>query len=150
MPWNSSLELDYSLAPVGTPLGGNKTVAHFQHQGPLRILQSLYPQGQAICHNVLVHPPGGLAGGDTLDMHLGVAPNAHGLVTTPDATRFYKTDGEPALQRTGITFAAHSQHIPEWSGTRWKPSLSAVALLKPGLSYHRQTAPKRPAGTSLL
>lgn len=109
MAWNASLELDYTLRPS---MGGNKTVAHFQHQGPLRILQSLYPEGQGICHNVLVHPPGGLAGGDMVDMRLNVAPGAHGLVTTPGATRFYRTDGEPALQRTAITLAAHARM--EW------------------------------------
>ena len=109
MAWNASLELDYTLRPS---TGGNKTVAHFQHNGPLRILQSLYPEGPAICHNVLVHPPGGLAGGDTVDLRLNVAPGAHGLVTTPGATRFYRTDAEPALQRTAIAVAANARM--EW------------------------------------
>ena len=142
MAWNAPLELDFTLAPAGTPLGGNKTVTHFQHQGPLRILQSLYPQCQASYYNVLVPPPGRPAGGDTLNMRWGVAPGVHGLVTTPGATRFYKTDGEPALQRTAITFAVYWQHIPEWNGSRWNPSLSAVRLLKTGLPYHRHRAPK--------
>ena len=90
-------------------MSGNKTVAHFQYQRLLRILQSLYPRGQAICHNVLVHPPGGLAGGDTVNLRLNVATGAHGLVTTPGATRFYRTDGEPVLQRTAIAFAADAR-----------------------------------------
>ena len=109
MTWNASLELDYTLRQS---MGGNKTVAHFQRQGPLRILQSLYPEGQGICHNVLIHPPGGLAGGDTANLRLNVATGAHGLVTTPGATRFYRTEGEPALQRTAITLAAHARM--EW------------------------------------
>ena len=112
MAWNASLELNYTVRPVGSLLGGNKTVAHFQHQGPLRILQSLYPEGEAICHNVLVHPPGGLTGGDTIDLRLRVATGAHGLVTTPGATRFYRTEGESAVQRTAITLAAHARM--EW------------------------------------
>ena len=98
MPWHASLQLDYTLA-------GTRTVARHAHNGPLRILQSLYPEGDAVCHNVLVHPPGGLVGGDTLDISATVGPGAHGLVTTPGATRFYRSTGERALQRTHLTLA---------------------------------------------
>ncbi len=98
MPWHASLQLDYTLA-------GTRTVARHGHNGPLRILQSLYPEGDAVCHNVLVHPPGGLVGGDTLDISATVGPGAHGLVTTPGATRFYRSTGERALQRTHLTLA---------------------------------------------
>jgi urease accessory protein len=51
---------------------------------------------------VLVHPPGGLVGGDTLDIQVKVGPGAHGLITTPGATRFYRSMGELALQRTSL------------------------------------------------
>ncbi len=96
MTWNATLALDYTRQ-------ADKTVAHFRHDGPLRILQSLYPEGNAICHNVIVHPPGGLVGGDTLDLKFTAGPGAHGLVTTPGATRFYRSAGEPALQRTHLS-----------------------------------------------
>ncbi|MDO8719436.1 MAG: urease accessory protein UreD [Polaromonas sp.] len=105
MTWNASLALDYTRH-------ADKTVAHFRHDGPLRILQSLYPEGEAICHNVIVHPPGGLVGGDTLDLAFTVGAGAHGLVTTPGATRFYRSQGEPALQRTRITLDAGARM--EW------------------------------------
>ena len=98
MPWHARLQLDYTLE-------GTRTVARHGHNGPLRILQSLYPEGDAVCHNVLVHPPGGLVGGDTLDISTTVGPGAHGLVTTPGATRFYRSTGERALQRTHLTLA---------------------------------------------
>ena len=91
MPWHARLQLDYTLE-------GTRTVARHAHNGPLRILQSLYPEGDAVCHNVLVHPPGGLVGGDTLDITATVGPGAHGLVTTPGATRFYKSTGAEAVQ----------------------------------------------------
>jgi urease accessory protein len=58
-----------------------------------------------VCHNVLVHPPGGLVGGDTLDIAATVGPGAHGLVTTPGATRFYRSTGPLALQRSHLTLA---------------------------------------------
>jgi len=98
MTWHARLQLDYALE-------ASRTVVRHQHDGPLRILQSLYPEGDAVCHNVLVHPPGGLVGGDTLDINATVVPGAHGLITTPGATRFYKSAGELALQRTRLTLA---------------------------------------------
>ncbi|MBA4255649.1 MAG: urease accessory protein [Polaromonas sp.] len=96
MPWNAQLSLDYRLE-------SDRTVLRFAHDGPLRVLKSLYPEGDAICHNVLVHPPGGLVQGDTLDLRFTVAPGAHGLVSTPGATRFYRSNGEPATQRVHLT-----------------------------------------------
>ncbi len=98
MPWHASLQLDYTNE-------SSRTVARFRHDGPLRILQSLYPEGDAVCHNVLVHPPGGLVGGDTLAIDIRVGAGSHGLVTTPGASRFYRSDGELALQRTRIALA---------------------------------------------
>jgi urease accessory protein len=95
MTWHAQLSLDYRAA-------AGKTLLDFSHNGPLRILQSLYPEGDAICHNVLVHPPGGVAGGDDLDIKVNVKEGTHALITTPGATRFYKTSGDPAIQRTTI------------------------------------------------
>ena len=92
MSWLAQLSLDYTQE-------NGRSVARFSHQGPLRILQSLYPEGDAICHNVLVHPPSGLVGGDTLDMHVTVGQGAHGLVTTPGATRFYRSEAGLATQQ---------------------------------------------------
>lgn len=105
MAWNATLSLDYSLQ-------AGKTLAHFRHNGPLRILQSLYPEGDAVCHNVLVHPPGGLVGGDTLDIAVTADAGSHGLITTPGATRFYKSAGETALQRTRLRLASGAR--AEW------------------------------------
>ncbi len=98
MSWHANLQLDYRLEAA-------RTVARHSHSGPLRILQSLYPEGDGVCHNVLVHPPGGLVGGDTLDLRINAGGGAHGLITTPGATRFYRSNGELAVQRTHITLA---------------------------------------------
>ena len=91
MTWKATLRLDYSRE-------GGRSVARFAHDGPLRILQSLWPEGDAVCHNVLVHPPGGLVGGDTLQVDVRAAEGSHGLVTTPGASRFYRSEGATALQ----------------------------------------------------
>ena len=105
MTWNAELALDYTWQD-------DRTVAHFRHSGPLRILQSLYPEGNAICHNVIVHPPGGLVGGDLLDMRFAAGPGSHGLLTTPGATRFYRSAGDQALQRVHLRLEAGARM--EW------------------------------------
>jgi urease accessory protein len=107
MSWHAQLQLNHTLE-------SGRTVARHLHQGPLRILQSLYPEGDAVCHNVLIHPPGGLVGGDTLDLRVCVGPGAHGLVTTPGATRFYKSDGPAASQQL------HAQ-VAENARLEWLP-----------------------------
>ena len=105
MTWHARLQLDYRREAA-------RTVARHEHDGPLRILQSLYPEGDTVCHNVLVHPPGGLVGGDTLDLAITAGGQAHGLITTPGATRFYRSSGERAVQRTQITLS--DQARLEW------------------------------------
>lgn len=98
MPWNARLNLDYRVS-------AGRTVLHHTHDGPLRILKSLYPEGDAVCHNVIVHPPGGLVGGDTLDVQVQVGNGAHALISTPGATRFYASDELPATQRVQLALA---------------------------------------------
>ncbi len=92
MGWHGHLDLNYSRS-------GARTIALDRHDGPLRVLQRLYPEGEGICHHVLVHPPGGIVGGDELNITLRQASGTHALVTTPSATRFYRSAGAPAVQR---------------------------------------------------
>ena len=102
MPWLAQLTLDYTLE-------ADRTVARHSHSGPLRILQSLYPEGDGVCHNVLVHPPGGLVGGDTLDIQVHAQAGSHALITTPGASRFYRSDGQTALQKTHVRVQADAR-----------------------------------------
>lgn len=112
MGWRATLDLAYALSE-------GKTGVHYQHTGPLRLLKSLYPEGDAVCHNVLVHPPGGLVGGDALEINIRVGRDAHALITTPGATRFYRSQGEPATQ------VVHAQ-LEEGARLEWLP-LEALA-----------------------
>lgn len=107
MAWQAKLALDYGVE-------GGRSVARFAHEGPLRILQSLYPEGDAICHNVLVHPPGGLVGGDTLAIEVQGRGGSHGLVTTPGASRFYRSDGAAAVQDVRV-------QLEEGARLEWLP-----------------------------
>ena len=106
MSWRGSLSLDYRRDPHSSV---PRTVVHDRHDGPLRVLASLYPEAPAVCHNVLVHPPGGIVGGDELAVDVTLAEGAHALVTTAGATRFYRSTGAPAVQTLQATLAADTR-----------------------------------------
>jgi urease accessory protein len=99
MGWKGHLSLHYRVQQ-------GRTVAMDRHTGPLRVLQRLYPEGDAICHHVLVHPPGGLVGGDELQLDVQLDAGSHALITTPGATRFYRSEGLPATQQVNLQVAA--------------------------------------------
>ncbi len=105
MGWKGELSLHYRVQQ-------GRTVALDRHTGPLRVLRRLYPEGAAICHHVLVHPPGGLVGGDELLLDAQLDSGSHALITTPGATRFYRTEGLPATQRVNLRLAADTRM--EW------------------------------------
>ena len=105
--WRGELTLNYRF-------DGERSIVHDRHCGPLREQQSLYPEGDAICHNVLVHPPGGIVGGDVLHIEATLQAGAHALITTPGATRFYRSAGEPALQSL-------SARVGESARLEWLP-----------------------------
>lgn len=105
--WQAHLKIDYSLA-------NQRTVAKFEHEGPLRVLRSLYPEGDMLCHNVLVHPPSGLVGGDLLDIQLRLNVGTHALLTTPGATRFYRSEQGMATQKV-------KAHVSNDARLEWLP-----------------------------
>lgn len=107
MAWHARLSLHYTQE-------GGRSVARFRHDGPLRILQSLWPEGDGVCHNVLVHPPGGLVAGDTLEVEVRAGPGSHGLVTTPGASRFYRSEAAVAVQDVRI-------HVERGARLEWLP-----------------------------
>jgi len=98
----ASLRLNYSYHDGTTAL-------RHEHSGPLRVLKSLYPEGAAVCHNVMIHPPSGLVGGDELDVQIQLQEGAHALITTPGAARFFASKLLTATQRTRAQLAPHSK-----------------------------------------
>ncbi len=89
--WQASLNLAFSSTAKKTIL------SHREQRGPLAVQRPLYPEG-AICHCYLLHPPGGVVGGDTLSINVDVKSNAHALITTPGATKFYASQQPTATQ----------------------------------------------------
>ena len=89
------------------------------HFGPLRILKPLYPEGDAICHAVIVHPPGGIVAGDSLALNVRVDSGAQVLVTTPGAQKWYRSTGASASATTRL-------HIDDDARLEWMPQETIV------------------------
>jgi urease accessory protein len=98
--WDASLALDYAWRD------GRTVLARREHHGPLRVQRDLYPEGHETCHSIIVHPPGGIAGGDTLAIRAGMGKQTAALLTTPGATKWYGTLGPEARQTLDFTLGA--------------------------------------------
>ena len=107
--WKAELELSYERR------GGRTVLAQRRHDGPLVVQKPLYPEGDGVCHTIVVHPPGGIAGGDDLEIRASAGPNSHVLLTTPAAGKWYRTLGPWAQQRVALTAApgARLEWLPQ-------------------------------------
>lgn len=104
--WEACLNLDFAKQNHRTYLASNA------HKGPLVLQKSLHPEGDGICHGVVVHPPGGVAGGDSLTLNVNVSQYAHALLTTPGAGKWYKANGKAASQH--LQFEVQQGACFEW------------------------------------
>jgi urease accessory protein len=89
--WQAQLQLGFASR------AGKTYLARRLHSGPLLVQRPFYPEGSP-CHTYIVHPPGGVVGGDELRLDVDAAPGSHVLLTTPAAAKFYRSDGRTARQ----------------------------------------------------
>jgi urease accessory protein len=132
--WSARLNLRFEPREVN---GATRTVmTERNHFGPLRILKPLYPEGDAVCHAVIVHPPGGIVAGDSLAVDLRVDSGAHALATTPGAQKWYRSTGAAAsaITRLHVADDAHLEWLPQdtmvFDGARAKQTLEITLAPK--------------------
>jgi urease accessory protein len=102
--WRARLALEFALQ-------GNKTVlARRGSDGPLVVQKPLYPDGPQRCHAIVVHPPGGIAGGD--ELHLSVRSEGQALLTTPGAAKWYRSAGSSAKQTLQFEVEGSLEWLP--------------------------------------
>ncbi|MEH6516049.1 MAG: urease accessory protein UreD [Halioglobus sp.] len=104
--WQAQLDLAYGMR-------GEKTcLINKQQRGPLTLQRSFYPEGE-VCHNYILHPPGGVVGGDSLEINVDAQSGAHALLTTPGAAKFYRSRDK--LEATQYqNFAVANGAVLEW------------------------------------
>jgi urease accessory protein len=88
--WLGHIALELERSEHGTRL------ARSQHEGPLRIQRVLTPEGPRCPHIYLLHPPGGVVGGDRLHTEVTLRSGAELLLTTPAAQKLYRSQGAQA------------------------------------------------------
>ncbi|MGB9989483.1 urease accessory protein UreD [Massilia sp. SM-13] len=98
--WQGRLTLGFSARDGITRLTTR------EHCGPLRVQKPLYPELPHVCHAIVVHPPGGVVGGDQLQIDADVGPGAHAFLTTPGAAKWYRANGRVSSQRLALAVGA--------------------------------------------
>lgn len=106
--WSALLDLELTAGEVKTHLHPKK------RYGPLSVQRPFYPE-QDYCHVYLLHPPGGVVGGDQLDLNIASREQSHALFTTPGATKFYLSAGETALvkQQLDLQHGSSLEFLPQ-------------------------------------
>jgi len=97
--WQAAIDLGFAAS------NGTTRLSRRAHRGPLVVQRPFLPEGPAVCHVYLLHPPGGLVGGDELTIDVAVDAGAHALVTTPAAGKVYRTNGATARQTQRLRVA---------------------------------------------
>lgn len=105
--WRAELALAYERRR------GRTILATRRHDGPLVVQKALYPEGEEVCHTIVVHPPGGIAGGDDLAIEICIGDRAAALLTTPGAAKWYRSAGPWATQRLSFEVKGTLEWLPQ-------------------------------------
>lgn len=97
--WIASLKLGFERD------GDTTRLMRREHFGPLRVQKPLYPEHPSTCHAIIVHPPGGVVGGDELQIDVDAGPEARALLSTPGAAKWYRSNGHRSRQQLRIRIA---------------------------------------------
>jgi urease accessory protein len=111
--WHAELHLGF------TRRDGRTLLSERRHIGPLRVQKALYPEDEAVCHAIVVHPPAGIAGGDSLQVSVAGGTAAHALLTSPGAAKWYRSGGTAAAQEIRLDVGPHGR-------LEWLPQESIV------------------------
>lgn len=104
--WRAELSLGCEAVSGSAEYPAKSVIRHRSRSGPLALQRVLYPEGPSPCHAIVLHPPGGVAGGDELKVDIRVGEGAALFGTTPASTKFYKSGGRRAASVQQLEVAA--------------------------------------------
>ena len=104
--WRAHLSLQFQRDGARTVLSERRS------DGPLVVQKPLYPDGAERCHAIVVHPPGGIAGGDELTLQGRIEGQACALLTTPGAAKWYRSAGAWAKQELKFEVEGSLEWLP--------------------------------------
>mgnify|MGYP000029351140 CR=1 FL=1 len=99
--WQAELKLNLERRPCGKTV-----VASRHHTGPYVIQRAFYPEADGSAHLYLLHPPGGMVGGDKLTLSISLGEGAEALVTAPSAGKIYRCLSATAAQHQTLSVGA--------------------------------------------
>ena len=97
--WHGSLKLDFGYRQGKTELIQDRIKA------PLKVQRPFYPEGEEVCHSVILHTAGGIVGGDRLTVDINLQPHAQALITSAAAGKVYCSNGLEAQQTIVVQIA---------------------------------------------
>jgi urease accessory protein len=103
--WVGSLSLDFERS------GHQTVIARRRHRGPL-LVQRPFHEPDGTCQVYLIHPPGGVVGGDSLVHEFDLRRESRALITTPGATKLYRSPELCSTLRHDVVVAAGG--VFEW------------------------------------
>ncbi|HXH04370.1 MAG TPA: urease accessory protein UreD, partial [Candidatus Competibacteraceae bacterium] len=93
---------------------GRTVLDESRHRGPLMVQRPFHPEPDGGIHLYVLHPPGGLVGGDELRLAAQLAPGARALLTTPSAGKVYRSSG-------AVASVEHCLHVTDGAALEWLP-----------------------------
>lgn len=85
-----------------TRQGGKTMLSDSFSTIPMCAFQPFYLDDSGCAYSYIVNPTSGLVGGDKIEIKITIEDNAHGFITTPSATKVYKSSGSQSEQDIDI------------------------------------------------
>ena len=146
-PWHGQLDLTFSAQRTDADIEAITTdqIPYQTHcrvhscTAPYRMQRPFYPEGNGICHGVVLHTAGGMVQGDRLSLQVQSQNHSHGILTTAAATKVYRRkDHADQSESIEVSALRTRQNIQITIGDQaWLEWLPQETIIFAGADYHQ-------------